>query len=220
MIRRLATELSALLREAARLLRARAGLLLVACAVTAAAVALLLNLDVECSRRIVSDRSDALVRIARGFSYWGDFFPGTVAVSAAIALTGAARRSRKWVRAGFACVIAATIASLAVNAVKVAAGRPRPWAEMADGFYGPRRETAFRSFPSGHSATSMATAGALAGAFPAAAVPAFACAAGVMWSRLYLHQHYPSDVVAGGMLGLVLGLALGAAARISDGREP
>jgi membrane-associated phospholipid phosphatase len=59
-----------------------------------------------------------------------------------------------------------------------------------------------RSYPSAHSSTSFAAAGALAGALPAP--PLYAAAAAMALSRPYLGVHYPSDIVAGAILGRAL----------------
>ncbi len=59
-----------------------------------------------------------------------------------------------------------------------------------------------RSYPSAHSSTSFAAAGALAGALPAP--PLYAAATAMALSRPYLGVHYPSDIVAGALLGRAL----------------
>jgi undecaprenyl-diphosphatase len=66
----------------------------------------------------------------------------------------------------------------------------------------------FPSFPSGHAMAVFTTATILGLAFgrPAGA-PALAAAALVALSRVYLGHHYPSDVVAGGVLGAGVGAA-------------
>lgn len=58
------------------------------------------------------------------------------------------------------------------------------------------------SFPSGHASLSFAGASALAASRPAWAAPAYAWAGGVSLSRVYNGMHYPSDVLAGALLGV------------------
>lgn len=59
------------------------------------------------------------------------------------------------------------------------------------------------SFPSGHAASSFAAAGVLAKYFKDYALEVYTMAALIAFSRLYLYVHYPSDVAAGIILGLI-----------------
>jgi membrane-associated phospholipid phosphatase len=56
-----------------------------------------------------------------------------------------------------------------------------------------------RSYPSAHSSTSFAGARVLSGALPPR--PMYALAVAMALSRPYLGVHYPSDIVAGAILG-------------------
>ena len=61
------------------------------------------------------------------------------------------------------------------------------------------------SMPSGHSATAVAGAIGLSMLWRRGRALAWAIAALVMFSRLYLGVHYPTDVLAGGLVGWACG---------------
>ncbi|HSN92574.1 MAG TPA: phosphatase PAP2 family protein [Anaeromyxobacteraceae bacterium] len=63
------------------------------------------------------------------------------------------------------------------------------------------------SFPSGHTAAAIAVAVAFAGAPFGLGPGAAVLAAGIALSRVYLGAHYPLDVAAGAVLGLLAGVA-------------
>lgn len=61
------------------------------------------------------------------------------------------------------------------------------------------------SFPSGHTGASFAAAAALFFGKNRMGAVAFILAALIGFSRIYLYVHYPTDVLAGAMLGIMLG---------------
>lgn len=62
------------------------------------------------------------------------------------------------------------------------------------------------SFPSNHAANNFAAAAFLSSCYPALSVSFYAVASLVALSRVYVGVHYPADVLAGALLGLILGL--------------
>ena len=67
---------------------------------------------------------------------------------------------------------------------------------------------ALASFPSGHATTAFAAAVVLALWFPRGTVPFVGVAVLVGFSRVMLGAHFPSDVLAGALLGSVVALAV------------
>ena len=59
------------------------------------------------------------------------------------------------------------------------------------------------SFPSGHSVSSFSAAAVLMIYSRKIGMPAFILAAFIAFSRLYLYVHFPSDVIAGAILGIL-----------------
>lgn len=60
------------------------------------------------------------------------------------------------------------------------------------------------SFPSAHTMISVSAAAALFHYSKALGIPALVIAALVGFSRLYLFVHFPTDVLAGAVIGVIL----------------
>jgi membrane-associated phospholipid phosphatase len=115
-----------------------------------------------------------------------------------IALCGAALGGRHR-RGAYLRAMKVVLATLVANTVvKQVVRRARPVLEEELPALTP--VLSGRSYPSAHSSTSFAGARALSAAgMPAA--PLYAVAVGMALSRPYLGVHYPSDIVAGAILG-------------------
>jgi membrane-associated phospholipid phosphatase len=141
----------------------------------------------------------AVERFAQGLGGFGEFGLGWAALGLAGAALAPARRRR------FLAAAAAAPAAVGVNfLVKLAVGRDRPVIEGHPPL-GPAPNKL--SFPSAHSTTAVAAATVLARVAPAARLPLFSLAALICVGRPYLGMHYPSDVLAGAVLGYGLGRA-------------
>lgn len=120
------------------------------------------------------------------------------------------------------------LASLAVTSavvnllLKPAGGRRRP--DRSRGRVPAARRVKMpltRSFPSGHAASAFAFATGVASAWPEAAIPLYAVATLVAYSRVHTGVHYPSDVIAGSVVGTALSpLVTTALDRRSGRRRP
>lgn len=82
--------------------------------------------------------------------------------------------------------------------------RARPSVVVADAkpLFGVRHSYAF---PSVHATNFFAAAPVIAAVFPEVTVAAYVIAGAVSFSRVYVGDHWPSDVLAGALLGLFLG---------------
>ena len=104
-----------------------------------------------------------------------------------------------------AWVICAVLGPVAIGlnyAVKLVVRRPRPVLEGLPPLGGAPSSL---SFPSAHATSSFAVATAMARVEPLGAL-AFVLAFALALGRPYLGMHYPSDVLAGALLGIGLGL--------------
>ena len=62
------------------------------------------------------------------------------------------------------------------------------------------------SFPSGHTLASIGAATAIFCSHKKLGIAAFAVAVVIAFSRMYLYVHFPTDILAGLILGIILGI--------------
>ena len=122
-------------------------------------------------------------------------------------LAGVAYRVREWVWCGLAMAFAGAFAGILVQLVKFAVGRTRP--ELWLGPFHHAR-TAATSFPSGHTVGAFALAGVLMlhSSSRTLRVVAALLAIAVGVSRILAFRHWPSDVVASAVIGLLCAAAV------------
>lgn len=108
-------------------------------------------------------------------------------------------------KAGIAMAVSLVLEVLCCNVLlKPFVARPRPCdVDTAVRLLIPRPEGF--SFPSGHTGASFAAAAALFFEKKGMGTAAFILAALIGFSRIYLYVHYPTDVLAGALLGIMLG---------------
>ena len=138
--------------------------------------------------------------------------------SAAKALGKAGNNGAVWVALGLALaaidpdrreswLICAALGPLAIGLnylIKLAVRRPRPVLEGLPPLGGAPSSL---SFPSAHALSSFAVATAMVRVDPATA-GALLVALALALGRPYLGMHFPSDVLAGALLGVALGLVV------------
>ncbi|HYH07553.1 MAG TPA: phosphatase PAP2 family protein, partial [Thermoanaerobaculia bacterium] len=125
-----------------------------------------------------------------------------VMLVAFLLIAGVAYRERRWVSYAIAMAIAGLGAGLLAQIVKHLVGRARPELWLGPMHYAPGSST---SFPSGHTVGAFALAGILIFGSRSLGVRALALvlASGVGLSRVLAFRHWPSDVTASAVLGLV-----------------
>ena len=124
------------------------------------------------------------------------------AVPIGLSVAGLAADNRDVLHAGCVTGLSFATAFLLTEGLKFTVQRPRPYLTYPDEL-NPVRTTFGYSFPSGHTSLTFATATSLCLCYPKwyVVAPSVIWAAGVGFSRLYLGVHYPSDVLAGALIG-------------------
>jgi undecaprenyl-diphosphatase len=119
---------------------------------------------------------------------------------------------------GWALLRALVVCAGLVFLLKTWVGRPRPWSTLEN--VRPLWDAPQNfSFPSGHATGSFAVAAFFAavwwhraggrGTNLAKSGALFTVAAAIAYSRVYLGVHYPSDILAGSVLGSLVGMLAG-----------
>lgn len=148
-------------------------------------------------------RSGFLDPIMKGITHLGDAGIFWIALAALLLIF---RRTRPL---GIAMGVALLLDLILCNGiVKPLVGRIRPYTLKGLDIYPLVSPPSDPSFPSGHTAASFASAFALLfkkHPLHKAWIPAMVLAALIAFSRLYLYVHFPTDVLGGIVIGLIVG---------------
>jgi membrane-associated phospholipid phosphatase len=129
--------------------------------------------------------------------------PVTVLTPVSLLATGYIKHDKELQKQGWKAT-ATVLANVTVTqGLKKLVARQRPYT-MYPGRISYYHFEADSSFPSGHTSNAFATATTLSLTFKKwyITVPAYIWAASSGYSRLYLGQHYPTDVLAGAAVGV------------------
>jgi membrane-associated phospholipid phosphatase len=161
--------------------------------------------DIDLGKKIASKRHHPAVKAAAGAAKFGDQGP-LYALSSGVLLVGVAARDRRVTDCALAMLAAIAAADVGKRIVKRLVRRTRPHVLLDKGHYdaetGGSDNKQEQSFPSGHTACTVAAARALARHFPETAAAAGVATAAIGLSRIAEGKHWPLDVAAGAAIGL------------------
>ncbi|RMH02644.1 MAG: phosphatase PAP2 family protein [Nitrospirae bacterium] len=123
-----------------------------------------------------------------------------------VALAGWMAAQPRWRQVGIDGVVAHALAGVMTQFLKHAIGRPRPRFTHRDIWqFGPSLQSGLDAFPSGHASASFAVAAVLSRHVPQGSWLWYGLAGFVAISRVIRGSHFPTDVLAGALLGFVVG---------------
>jgi undecaprenyl-diphosphatase len=130
-------------------------------------------------------------------------YPVTVLTPISLLTTGYLKKDKQLQKEGWKAVGSVVTNVIVTQGLKKMIGRQRPYNEYPAliNYYHFEKDSAF---PSGHTSNAFAVATTLSLTCKKwyVTIPAYSWAAGAGYSRLYLGQHYPTDVLAGAAVGI------------------
>ena len=153
---------------------------------------------------------------------FGDYPTYNLPLAIILWIVGIATKSTALRRLAVIAFLGATVAGIFDDFFRLTLGRPRPdmlalHGDLANRLYGPLYSLhygGYQSFPSGHAASTVGMAVALLMVEWRLGLVTILIAAGVIWGRMELNKHFPSDVLVGAIIGIYFGLLVGYGARL------
>jgi undecaprenyl-diphosphatase len=159
------------------------------------------NLDIRILRSINSPsilRSDNFFRAASTLD-----FPIVVITPAILISTGLITGNKKKINSSIEIAASAVICFGITEGIKYSVNRTRPFKTYPDIRNKTKKAVTDPGFPSGHTSAIFNTATELALNYPKwyIIIPGYLAAGTIAYSRMYLGVHYPTDVLAGAIIG-------------------
>lgn len=157
------------------------------------------NLDFRILRNIAANRTDGKNNFYKAVSNYSS--PIFISAPVALLIAGIIKKDKQLKNDALFIAETYLVNSAATWSLKRIINRDRP--AIADPSFIAIESLSSKSFPSGHTSEAFAVATSLSIVYPKWYViaPSFAFATLVGYSRLYLGVHYPSDVLAGAIVG-------------------
>jgi membrane-associated phospholipid phosphatase len=157
------------------------------------------NIDLDILKSInPKDPNSQFWKTNSSSAYW---IPAGISVGTLV--TGFIKKDSRLKRNGYETLISIGVSTLISEGLKSAFRRTRPADAYPNDVF-VSRPAHGRSFPSGHTTLAFATATSVALQYKKwyIVVPSYLWAASIGYSRMYLGKHYPSDVLAGTIIGI------------------
>lgn len=158
------------------------------------------NLDIDVLKNITGNYAPQTGSVMLGFTQSDT--PTSLGIPAAFLVYGHFKNDQRTFFSGLEMISAQAMNGFATHALKISFERERPFNAYPTEIIKHTGAGSF-SFPSGHTSMAFSTATSLSLLYPKwyVVIPAYAWASTVAYSRMYLGVHYPSDVLAGALIG-------------------
>ena len=157
------------------------------------------NWDIDLLKEINLERNKALDPSFKFVT--NSVSPMSIGTPMAVLGLGLIQKDSSLTSKGIIMVEALCVNAFTTTALKLAFKRDRPFVTYP--YLDKQTDAGSYSFPSGHTSSAFALATSLSLAFPKWYViaPAYVYASAAGYSRMHLGVHYPSDVLAGALVG-------------------
>jgi membrane-associated phospholipid phosphatase len=157
------------------------------------------NADIHLLKKISASKNSKYENFQSGLSF--SVYPALVLTPSSFVAIGLLNKDTNQINTGVCIATGIALNTAFTIGLKYSINRNRPYITYPE--IKPIETENTPSMPSGHTASAFNIATSLTLFYPKwyVAVPAYTWASGIAYSRMYLGVHYPSDIIAGAILG-------------------